>query len=392
MPLGSKGLFKTGGMWRDRDRTFDAHRFRFLPFDNVDRLVDLSVPPEALFQIENIAPRVFELRESTRATDNYLAAHDVWAGYAMIDLPLSKKFRLTAGARLEVSDQNVTTFDPFSPQATPIVADLDTTDILPSLNLTYRLTDQMNLRLARSRTVTRPDLRELAPFEFTDFVGGRTIFGNPNLERTLIDNYDLRWEVFPELGGVVAISGFYKKFHKPIEQIIQPAAEVRITYENAEAARNYGVELELRQNLSVLYSRLQHFSVNTNVAFISSRVELPDVGIQTSSERALQGQSPYVVNATLGYDNPDWGITAALAYHVFGHWIAEVGNHGNPDVFETPRSQLDTTFGRQLLPFLLFSFSAKNLLNPDVTLEQGGETYVHYRTGRTFSFGLSYSL
>ena len=392
MPIVRTGLFKVGGMWRDRDRTFDARRFRFLPSDNIELFLDRTAPPEELFTAEHITPDLFELRESTRATDNYLAAHSVWASYGMIDLPLSKKFRVTTGARLEVSDQNVTTFDPFAAEQQAIEANLDTTDILPSLNLTYRLTERMNLRLAASRTVTRPDLRELAPFEFTDFVGGRTIFGNPELERTKIDNYDIRWEVFPELGGVVAISGFYKKFHKPIEQIIQPAAEVRITYENAQAANNFGLELEVRQNLSILASRLRYLSVNTNVAFISSTVELPDVGIQTSSERALQGQSPYVVNASLGYDNPDLELTAAVAYHVSGKRIAEVGNHGSPDVFELPRSQLDVTFGRQLLPFLRLSLSAKNLLNPDVTLEQGGETYVRYRTGRTFSFGLSYNL
>ena len=260
MPILRTGLFKTGGMWRDRDRTFDARRFRFLPSDNIELFLDRTAPPEELFTAEHIAPDLFELRESTRATDNYLAAHSVWASYGMIDLPLSKKFRVTTGARLEVSDQNVTTFDPFAAEQQAIEANLDTTDILPSLNLTYRLTERMNLRLAASRTVTRPDLRELAPFEFTDFVGGRTIFGNPDLERTKIDNYDIRWEVFPELGGVVAISGFYKKFHKPIEQIIQPAAEVRITYENAQAANNYGLELEVRQNLSIL-----RFEIETSI-------------------------------------------------------------------------------------------------------------------------------
>ena len=297
-----------------------------------------------------------------------------------MSLSMSTSFNTeTTGARLEVSDQNVTTFDPLTAEAEPIEANLDTTDVLPSLNLTYRATERMNLRLAASRTLTRPDLREMAPFEFTDFIGGRTIFGNPNLERTQIDNYDLRWELFPQLGGVIAISGFYKKFRKPIEQIVQPAAEVRITYENAKAARNFGMELELRQNLSLIHSHLEHFSVNTNVALVSSEVELPNIGIQTSAQRALQGQSPYVVNATLGYDNPDLQVTGALAYHVFGRRIDEVGNHGIPDVYEQPRSQLDVTLGRRIGSFLRLSFSAKNLLDPDVAFLQGDETYVLWR-------------
>ena len=379
VPLSAEGLIKIGGLHRNRDRTFDARRFRFEPADNVDQFVDFSAPAEELFKAEHIARRVFELRESTRATDNYLASHTVWASYAMVDIPLMKELRLTTGARLEVSDQNFTTFDPLTAEAEPIEANLDTTDVLPSLNLTYRATERMNLRLAASRTLTRPDLREMAPFEFTDFIGGRTIFGNPNLERTQIDNYDLRWELFPQLGGVIAISGFYKKFRKPIEQIVQPAAEVRITYENAKVARNFCMELELRQNLSLIHSHLEHFSVNTNLALVSSEVELPDVGIQTSAQRALQGQSPYVVNATLEYDNPDLQVTGALAYHVFGRRIDEVGNHSIPDVYEQPRSQLDVTLGRRIGSFLSLSFSAKNLLDPDVAFLQGDETYVLWR-------------
>ena len=392
VPFRAEGLFKFGALWRHRNRTFDARRFRFLPSDNIDQFVDLSDPAEQLFKLENIAPRRFELTESTRANDNYLASDRVVANYVMVDLPLSSKWRLATGLRLEVSDQNVTTFNPFFANAPPILADLETLDLLPSVNLTYRLTERMNVRFAGSRTITRPDLRELAPFEFTDFVGGRTEFGNPDLERTQIQNYDFRWEVFPELGGVIAISVFYKSFHKPIEQIVEPQAEVRITYDNALGANNYGLEMELRQKLGVLHSGLRDFSINTNVAFISSRVELPDVGIQTSSERALQGQSPYIVNATLGYNSSDLGISSTIAYHIFGRRIAEAGNHGIPDVFEQPRSQLDATISRVIADYYRLSLSAKNLLDPDVIFKQGDKTYVRYRPGRSFSFGVSYSL
>ena len=140
------------------------------------------------------------------------------------------------GVRLESSDQKVTTYDPFAASRKAIEANWQTLDWLPGLNVRYRLTERMNLRFAASRTITRPDFRELAPFEFTDFVGGRTILGNPELERTQIDNFDFRWEAFPQIGGILAVSAFYKRFQKPIEQIVQPQAEVRITYENAEGA------------------------------------------------------------------------------------------------------------------------------------------------------------
>ena len=391
--IGTEGLFKFGGLLRDRARTFDVRRFRFLPSDRVDATVNLSAQPEILFQSRNIAPRVFELRESTRSTDNYLADHNIYSGYMMLDLPLSAKWRVMSGVRLESSDQTVTTYDPFAASRREIEANLQTLDWLPGLNVTYRLTERMNLRFAASRTITRPDFRELAPFEFTDFVGGRTILGNPELERTQIDNFDFRWEVFPEIGGILAVSAFYKRFQKPIEQIVQPQAEVRITYENAEGAHNYGLELEVRQNLGVLTAALRNFSVNTNAALISSEVVLPeDVGIQTSSERPLQGQCPYIVNLSVGYEDPNWGVSSAVAYNIFGRRLSEVGNHGVPDVYEQPRGQLDVSFSRTVANHFKFSVSAKNLLDPDIYYKIGEATYLEYKLGRSFSFGISYDL
>lgn len=391
--VGTDGLFKFGGLLRDRARTFDVRRFRFLPSDQVDAIVRLSDPPEILFQPENIAPRVFELRESTRSTDNYLADHNIYSGYLMLDLPLSPKWQVMSGVRLESSEQEVTTFDPFAATRTEIKANLETLDWLPGLNVTYRIAERMNFRFAASRTITRPDFRELAPFEFTDFVGGRTILGNPDLERTQIDNFDFRWEVFPQIGGVVAISAFYKRFQKPIEQIVQPQAEVRITYENAEGAHNYGLELEARQNLGVITEALSNFSINTNAALISSQVVLPEgIGIQTSSERPLQGQCPYIFNVSVGYEDPNWGISSAIAYNIFGSRLSEVGNHGVPDVYEQARGQLDASFSRVVADYFKLSFSAKNLLDPDVYYKMGDADYLRYKIGRSFSLGVSYNL
>ena len=248
----------------------------------------------------------------------------------------------------------------------------------------------MNLRFAASRTITRPDFRELAPFEFTDFVGGRTILGNPDLERTQIDNFDFRWEAFPQIGGILAVSAFYKRFQKPIEQIVQPQAEVRITYENAEGAQNYGLELEARQNLGVITDALRKFSINTNAALISSQVVLPeDVGIQTSAERPLQGQCPYIVNVSVGYEDPAWGISSAVAYNIFGRRLSEVGNHGVPDVYEQPRGQLDVSFSRTVADYFKLSVSAKNLLDPYVHYKIGKATYLEYKLGRSFSLGIT---
>ena len=384
---------KTGILLRNRSRDFDARRFRFQPSDNINKFIDLRQPGELLFTPVNIKPSLFELRESTRNTDNYDASSKVVAGYTMVDTPIFvQKLRLISGIRLEMRKQEVTTFDPFSPTMIPIIADLQMRDILPSFNMVYQFSRQMNLRLAVSKTLTLPDLREMAPFEFTDFVGGHTIFGNPNLKHTKINNYDVRWEVFPASGGVVAISGFDKKFTDAIEKIVQPQTEVRVTYENANMARNRGVELEIRRSFELVHESLSGLSINANAAYIWSKVVLPNIGIQTSSNRALQGQSPYVVNATLGYENANLGFSSTLTYHTFGKRIAEVGSHKMPDVYELPRDHLGLSCSRKMGDNIILSFSAKNLLNNDVTFRQGNKTYLCYDTGRSYSFNLTYNL
>lgn len=380
----SLGRFQTGGVGSQRRRSFDVRRFRFQPADNIERFVDLSSPPETLFRAENLTPGRFTLLESTRATDNYTASHDLYAAYGLLDLNLGSRWDLLFGVRLEASHQVTTTFDPFSPAATPIVADLNQTDLLPSLNAKYSVSERVHWRVAVTRTVTRPDFREMAPFEFTDFVGGSKELGNPNLRRTRILNYDLRWEFFPKPGELVALSVFYKRFQEPIEAIILPQAEVLTSYANAQSAWDVGLEGEIRRAL------LRGIFVSLNAALISSRVRLPKgTGIQTSSVRPLQGQSPYVVNGVLTYE--EGGFVGTVAYHVFGRRIQQVGNHGLPDIYELPRHQLDVTFGRSLSGRLDIRFAAKNLLNAVTLYKQGNAVVTRYKKGRSYSLSVSHN-
>ncbi|MDX1748455.1 MAG: TonB-dependent receptor, partial [Halobacteriales archaeon] len=224
---------KLGGSYSNRERDFTSRRFRLTPRNVIG--LDLSQDAEVLFAPENIGP-FFELKEETRNTDTYSATHDLYSGYAMLDLPLSRKLRFVGGARIESSDQEVRTFDPFAVTPRVETAVLDDVDILPGINLVYGLTNEMNVRGSFSRTVNRPEFRELSPFEFTDVVGGRAIVGNPNLKRATIDNFDLRWEWFTGPGEVVAVSVFHKEFTDPIERIVEPTAQLRTSFDNALGA------------------------------------------------------------------------------------------------------------------------------------------------------------
>lgn len=146
------------------------------------------------------------------------------------------------------------------------------------------------------------------------------------------------------------------------------------------------------ETLVFIHPKLKYCSINSNFPWIDSKVQLPDQGSQTSSEMPLQGQSPYVINLTLGYDNENNGIISVLTFYQSGQHISEVGNNGIPDVYEMPKSQLDLSFSWRLGSNIKIGFSAKNLLNQDVVFKQGGQSYLKYNLGRSFSINLGYSL
>jgi outer membrane receptor protein involved in Fe transport len=351
----------------------------------------LSNPPEVLFQPAAIGLQGYVLSESTRATDNYQAEQRLLGAYVLLDLPFAAAWRLAAGVRLESSEQSVDTFELFAPEKTPVRARLDTLDWMPSATLSYELTEDMPLRLGASRTLSRPDFRELSPMTFTDVIGGGDVFGNPDLKSSSITNLDLRWEWYLGEGEALSAAGFLKLFDLPIETVIAASADTSTTFVNADSAFCVGLELDFRKSLRFVSEALSDFFLAGNLAWIMSRVDLPEGGMQTSQNRALQGQSPYAINLQLGYENPDIGTNVSILYHVFGPRIAKVGILGAPDIYEQPFHQLDLVAAQKLRGDLKLSFKIKNLLDLPARMQQGGKnTELDYR-GRVFSVALGYS-
>jgi TonB-dependent receptor len=351
----------------------------------------LSLTPEEIFVPGNINPGDFQFEEITRQTDNYLADQKVVGGYLMTDLPLGLGFRLVGGIRVEHSSQHVKTFELFNPDNEPVVSDLATTDLLPAAAVSWDFSEDMLVRLGAARTLSRPDFRELSPATFNDVTGGRQVYGNPELERAAINNLDLRWEWYLEAGESLSLGVFYKRFEQPIETIVVVSAQHSVTYENAEGADNLGIELEFRKGFGFLDKMLQDFYLAGNATWVYSSIDLPEEGIQTSSSRPLQGQSPYVLNFQLGYDNVESGTSVVVLYNVFGKRIAEVGALGAPDVYEQPFHQLDLVIKQDLGGGFSMGFKAKNLVDPGVRFTQGDQTTETFRRGRSFSLGLEKS-
>jgi len=386
------GSVKAGASRLDRSRDFAARRFRFVTSNH--QQFDLTGQPDDIYTAENIRPDGFEIREITGTNDAYTAAHTVDAGYVMADTTFGK-WRVIGGGRYEMSEQSVTTFNPFD-VANAVESVHENNDVLPSLNVVYEIGPRTNLRAAYGRSLNRPEFRELSPFAFTEVAGGRSVAGNPELEQATIDGLDLRWEMFPRAGEVVAASVFTKRIDKPIERIVQPTSDYRQSFVNADQADLWGVELEFRRALDILSPALRFWSVNSNVTYVDSQVEVGEhqLSVVTNPERSLEGQSDVVGNLALQFYHPSWGTMFRVLGSYTGERLADVGARGLPDTFEQPFTSFDVVVSQSfgaLARGLELKLAAKNLLGEEREFTQGREIQRVIDPGRKVSLSLSYT-
>ena len=319
----------------------------------------------------------------------------------MMTYSLTRSLKAVAGLRMEKTVMEVVSADTTAP-----IGHIDQTDYLYSMNLIYALSEKSNVRLYGSKTLARPNLRELAPFLQFDTKNGFFNVGNPDLKRTLIQNYDLRYELFPSQGELIAVSAFYKRFNDPIIRAFNPRATIpELSFINVDEAVVLGVELELRKELNIISPLLKNFYLNTNLALIHSTYDIPENEIENSknidpeydqTERPFQGQAPFIVNATLSYIQPESGWEIALSYNVSGKKLYNISLFATPDVYEQPMSLLNFKLSKKIAEYYQVSFTARNILNAinEKTYDFHGKEYVAESNsiGRTFGFSLTYHL
>lgn len=329
--------------------------------------------------------------------NNYKADQKLYAGYGMIETSIVDNLKLTTGLRFEKTYIHVRTIS--DKEGT-----INTNDFLPSFALTYSLNDKMNIRGSASRTLARPTFREFSPVATFDYFGGYIQNGNPDLKRTLINNFDLRIERYGKPGEYFSFSLFYKDFIDPIENAQDPKAggsTVEFRYRNVDEAKVYGAELELRKNLGDWVDFLNHFKVSTNMTYVHSYVSITNdeyLALKNwlpnpSRDREMYNQSPYVINANLTYDNVDNGWASTLGFNVMGKRL-KVFNLSLPSIYLQPRPELNFSIKKKVSTNLSVGFRAKNILNPayNESLSIGDVTYstTKYKTGRDFSLSLTY--
>jgi hypothetical protein len=409
---GMQSVLKFGLAETYKARSFAEKRFEFVnnnpsgiqyngnPGDYwaEENLGVLGQDHNGLYQYGIIVSDVSELRNS------YDGTQMVTAGYAMTELPLNKRLRMVGGARVEHTLIGLQSLD-----RTLEVATLNNLDLLPSMNLIYAVGKQpekqgSNLRGSFSRTLARPVFRELAPFASFDFVGDMVLVGNPQLERTLIDNYDLRWEWFPSVNEIVSVSAFYKNFHNPIELVVNPmAANFEGNFRNVDQAQLVGAEFEFRKHLGFLSPALEDLRASGNLTVIYSRQTIAEdelaqiraLNPAAEDTRAMFGQSPYSANGELAYVNDSLGFSVGANFNVFGPRISAVSRGGTPNVLEMPRPTLDASLTKTFAKRWTLTLRARNLLDPEIRKVHPykGQEFVFssYRLGRSFSVGIGYS-
>jgi len=299
---------------------------------------DFKVGGGHLKKFRNFQARIFRydaldlLNEITNNTDRYSADFDLSNGYVQYDKTWNK-WKFNGGIRTEYNIFQVNTSD-FS--GTRVSVNREYLDFLPSANLSYNL-EKDKFRFSLSKTLARPEFREVANFAYYDFVRNAQLLGNPKLEKTDIYNFDLKWEHYPKQGENFSIGVFSKNFIKPIEQIVADGSvpsNLLLTYTNPNQASVMGVEIEFRKKMN------DWLDVYTNSALINSNVNVGQI------KRQLQGQSNYIVNGGLNFHKNKNSVS--ITYNRIGERISAVGFQGYPDIFENSRDVIDMVILRKL--------------------------------------------
>ncbi len=366
--------------------------------------------------------------EAANGAPFYEAGLEVHAGYVMIDIDMLENLRLSGGVRYEIADQTVTTGGIFAPTA------LSNDYFLPAATLTWNFQENMQLRLHGSKTIARPQFRELAPQQFEDFESDRSFFGNPFLEDTEIYNAEARYEWYLGRDERISVSGFYKRLERPIEAVVNPPAssgDILVGFTNAPAANLYGAEFELQKYIS-LESLGGFFSTRRlvligNYTYSKSELEVGDQQVPSPIQPTspdpnnpirlnipattifqegapLVGQSEHLLNVQIGLEDTETLSQLTFLANYASERVTFRGSTLNsqgvpiyPDAIEEPGLRFDIVFrqGFNLLGAEAeLKLEARNIFQTEYKETQdygeGGVISVNrYDVGARLSAGLS---
>lgn len=300
--------------------------------------------------------------DNTEIKNNYKAEQKILSSYLMSTLHPNDRIEITFGARFENAGILVTSAD-----TAQDVGELNNNDVLPAFNTKFSVDENTHLRASYSKTLARPSFREIAPISWYDFETTFQFVGNPNLQRTLVTNIDLRFEKYISGAGLLSISGFYKKFKNPIEQVMNPQAQnIELSWRNVDEASLFGIEFEVKKKF--VFDENEYLNIGFSTSLIKSETKIDSLELELirafdpnhSETRPMFGQSPYIINFYSQYQKNKWSLGAN--FNVSGKNIVIV-QKGAVDVYQAPQPMLNIKLSHQILDNSTLSLSARNLLS-----------------------------
>jgi len=381
---------KVGGLVRATDRTADTRAFSISAPGAPNSLRELS--PELIFdgRFTTATSRVFDIAPLSQG-GAYDARDRLTAAYVLGEWSAAPALKVIGGVR---SEQDHLDVNAVSTLGAPITTAKRWNDLLPALAVTWTMPREQQLRLSASRTLARPEYRELSPIKSRDVLNGDDTQGNDQLERTRVVNLDARWEWYPNSGEVISAAVFAKSFDRPIERVYRAAGSGTRTvfYTNAKSAENLGVELEMRKSLAFVARALDGVQVFSNLTVMQSRIQLPanTQASATNLARRMVGQAPYVLNGGITWVSTSGRASATVLFNKVGDRIDAAGDAPLPDVIEHSRSVVDLSLRLPVSAALSMRLDAKNLLDTPYRTTQGSVTRESFRVGRAVQAGLAW--
>ncbi|MBY5960105.1 TonB-dependent receptor [Membranicola marinus] len=402
-----------GGGMTYKDRRYEILNYLFRVEQSGK--IGLNGDPDQLFLPQNIwdpnSRTGTYVRGNYEPANTYKANQTIFAGYVMNDLSLGSRLKTIYGARMEQVVNRYTGQNNLGSERYENQKVFDQLDILPSFNIIYAATDKINIRLSANRTLARPTFKEKSLAQIQDLISGKTFIGNLNLDATEINNFDLRFENYFDLGQLVSLSGFYKQLFAPIELVAySDASPDNVQPRNSTKATILGIELELKKNLAFMAPVLQGATLSGNVSFIRSNVKLGESEYQSrlhnarsgeliSSTRSLVDQAPVIANVFLQYATLNKLLDLNLSYNYQGKQLTIVGIGRNSDIYTQPTHSLNFTARMNMKKTnrVHLSLLIKNILDHEhiqVYQSYGSIDRIseRYRPGRSVSLGLSVAL
>ncbi|MGB7405965.1 MAG: TonB-dependent receptor, partial [Pacificimonas sp.] len=257
---------------------------------------------------------------------DYDAGLEIHGVYAQAEIEPVDFVRGTLGVRYEDATQTIDTFDIFGGvgsggDASLVNTRLENDYFLPAGTLTWNFAEDMQLRLAASRTIARPQFRELAPQQFLDIESNRTFIGNQFLDDSELTNAEVRFEFYPGRNETISLAGFYKDIENPIEAVAFVQGEAFFTtFANAPGAELYGAEAEVQKRFTLADSgflETRDLVVVANYTFTDSSISVGSEQVINNEGRLvaantlftdgepLTGQSDHLVNFQIGLEDSE---------------------------------------------------------------------------------------